>query len=647
MRRIRLLRALIPIALLGLVVAIVVAVRGRPQRGFFPAEPSTDLSSRMEGFRFSDLVQGRRRLMVQAKVGRVDDQGAFEVEEVQRVEVDREDQTPLILTAARGGGSGPQGKRTVRLEGGVTIQDDDSNLGLEIPAVEINQVAGWVRSVGDVKLKSADWEGTAGAVEYSLVGLGTRISDVALDGPDGGKLVAKTATIPAGSKVLNLEGTVEASQNGMALHANHVVVIRGPDGRLESVTATPAVTGTAPGIAGGAAGFAAQEAKATWDADGRVVGVVLAGSARVQHTRGSIVAGRIDASALEVPGSTSIHAVEEVTVNGTMAKGVGRLSCDALHAVIDAKGIVRDGSASGRVRFEGEDAAGEAAEARFTSLDPEGSVTLIASAERRARLASGKIRIVADRIVTDTRGNKLTAEGKVESTLLPAPRAPGSRTSSMFTAKEAVHFVSASLESVNAGARLLFKGDVRGWQGERTLSGDEIEMIQEGEVLTARGHVSSRMPRASNRAATEADYVQVGAERLDYRGVLRTAEYVGSVRVRQAEGWLETPRLTASLVEGGPGLREIRASEGVKFEYRAAGEKGIPTTATGNGDRAIYDSITRVLRVFGDQGPATVRSTGPNAGTTVGRVLRYEMETGALEVESGERDRATIRTLKN
>jgi hypothetical protein len=28
-------------------------------------------------------------------------------------------------------------------------------------------------------------------------------------------------------------------------------------------------------------------------------------------------------------------------------------------------------------------------------------------------------------------------------------------------------------------------------------------------------------------------------------------------------------------------------------------------------------------------------------------LLRYELETGALSVESGERDRATIRTEKN
>jgi hypothetical protein len=354
MRRIRLLQILIPIALVGLVVALVLAVRARPQRGVIPADASADLGSRMEGFRFSDLVQGRRRLLVQAKVGRVDEQGAFDVEQVERVEVDREDQSPLLLTAARGAGSGAQGKRTVRLEGGVTLRDNDANLGLEIPAVEIDQVVGTVRSLGPVKLSGQDWKGTAAAVLYSLKGEGTQISDVALEGPDGGRLLAKTAMIPAGSKDLTLDGAVEASQTGMALHAEHVVVVRGPDGRLESVTATPAVTGTASGVAGGAAGFAAQEARATWGPGGRVVGVVLAGSARIQHARGSIAAGRIDAKALEAAGATAIEAVDGVDVTGPTPKGAGHLVCEALRATLDGKGIVRDGVATGSVRFDGE-----------------------------------------------------------------------------------------------------------------------------------------------------------------------------------------------------------------------------------------------------------------------------------------------------
>jgi lipopolysaccharide export system protein LptA len=68
------------------------------------------------------------------------------------------------------------------------------------------------------------------------------------------------------------------------------------------------------------------------------------------------------------------------------------------------------------------------------------------------------------------------------------------------------------------------------------------------------------------------------------------------------------------------------------------------TTASGRGDRAIFEAAGRAIRVFGDQGAATIVATGEKAGSTTGRVLRYELETGALEVESGDRDRATIKT---
>ena len=647
MRPIRLLRILVPIVLLGFLVAIGYTLRSRPQQSASTPEPLSDQGSRMEGFRFTDLVGGRRRLLVQARVGRVDDLGAFEVEQVERFEVDREAEGPLLLTATRGAGSGAQGKRTVRLEGGVTLKDDDAGLGLEIPTVEIDQVTGVVRSLGAVVLKNEAWNGTASMVIFSLKGAPTQILDLVLDGPGGGHLTSHRASLVPGSKILTLTGEVEASQGGMLIRAENVVLVRRPGGRLESATATPAVTGTTSQLAGGPAGFAAREVRASWDESGTVSYVVLSGGARVEHARGTIAADTIEAKAAPASGGFDVVASTRVEASATTLKGPGRLSCDALHATIGADGTARDGTASGNVRFDGEGTAGEAAEARFASDVAGGTVTLRASENRRARLASGRTRVVADTIVGDLRGVKLTAEGRVESTMLPASGSQPAGVSAMFTTTEAVHFVSASLVSENAGARLVLRGDVRAWQGERTLSADEVEMIHEGEVLSAKGHVATRMPRDAAQAATEADYVQVGAEHLTYRGAAHTAAYDGGVRVRQAEGWLEAPRLIATLASGGPGLREVQALDGVRFEYRAPGEHGVPTTATGDGDRAVYDAAARVLRVFGDKGPATVRNTGANGGTTVGRVLRYDLDSGALEVESGERDRATIRTPKN
>ncbi|HZN55415.1 MAG TPA: LptA/OstA family protein [Candidatus Polarisedimenticolaceae bacterium] len=646
MRRVRLLRIVIPILLVAFLVAIGLAFRSRPGRGVVPADSSTELGARAEGFRFSDLVGGRRRLLVQARVGRVDDQGAFQIEDVERVEVDREERTPLVMTAQRGAGAGSQGERIMRLEGGVTLHDDDTGLSLTIPTVEVDQVVGVVRSLGTVRIESPGWKGTASAVIYSLKKDPTQILGVALEGQDGGHLSAHRVWAASGSPTWTLEGDVDASQSGMALRAPTVVLERGPDGRIVSATASPSVTGIASAVGGGKGEFEARLARATWDAAGKLDHAILSDGARIEHARGTVAAQTIEARTSQPAGGFQLEAAGHVVASGPTKKGHGQLMCDKLQARLDGDGELRDGLATGNVTFDGEGTSGEADQASVTGLGPDGTVTLRASPSQRARLASGRARIAAETIVSDARGSAMTATGRVESTLLPGPATRAGGAPPMFAANEAVHFVSASLESTSAGARLVFRGQVRGWQGDRTLAADEVEMIQDGEILNASGRVSTRSPRQEGRATGEGDFIQVAADRLAYKGAARTAVYEGGVRTRQAEGWLEAPRLAATLGATGRGLQEVQATGGVRFEFRSTGEKGTPTTATGEGDRAIYETDSRIVRLFGDRAPATVRNAGPDGGTTAGRVLRYHLDTGALEVESGERDRARIRTPK-
>ena len=646
MQRLRLLRILIPIFVLVFVLVIGFTLQSRPPRGGTAGSAAKPGAAQAEGFTFTDLLAGKRRLMVQARLGRVDTSGRFEVEEVQRVEVDRENQSPLVLTAARGAGAGPQGKRTMRLEGGVTIHDDDSGLDLQIPTVEVDQVTGVVRSLGDVTVTGKVWKGSASAVVYSLAGRPAEIIGLKVQGTPDAQLEAQRAILENKSRTVTLDGGVDARQGGMALRAPLVVLVRGAGGRIETATASSAVSGTMTGLATGEGSFTAREARAVWTPEGKVKSVSLSGGAHVHHARGEIVADRIDAEA-DPAGGFTVDAVGQVLLTGPVGKGVGRLTGAAVRARLDPAGVLTDGVATGNVAFQGEGTSGEAAQATFSTMDPSGTVTLRGAPERRARLANDRTRIVADTVTSDLRGTKLTAEGRVEATLLPAP--PGKRGSNppMFAADEAIHFVSTSLESGAGGGRIVFRGDVRGWQGDRTLSADEVEMVQEGEILNATGKVVTRMPRIAGRAASEADFIQVAAERLAYKGSAHAAEYSDHVRVRQAEGWLEAPRLVVALPEAGHGVKDVQAFDGVRFEYRSFGEGGVASTATGESDRAVYDAGERLLRLFGEKGPATVRSTGPRAGTTAGRVLRYHLDTGALEVESGERDRAVIKTPKS
>jgi lipopolysaccharide export system protein LptA len=646
-RRLKLLRVVLPLLLVAFVVALGLAIRSRPPRGVAPAGATQEEGARMEGFRFSDLVGDTRRLLVEARLGRIDEQGGFTLDDVRRVEVDRQGQTPLVLSAARGKGSGAQGKRVVRLEGGVTIHDDDLGATLVIPTVEIDQPAGVVRSVGDVRVEGDRAKGTASAIVYSLRGEPAQIFTLALDGKDGSHVDAHHVTVEPGSKTAVFEGDVHARQGEIELAAERMVAVRNAAGRIESVEASPSVTGRAPDVAGGAGGFAAHEMRAAWGAGGRLSTLALAGDVRVEQTRGMLTADRVDVRAADA-GIYRLDASGSVVVSGALRDGNGRLACDALSGELHAHGEVENGTATGNVRFDGNGTAGEAARMEFSSLDATGKATLHAEEERRARLANGRTRIAADTIVSDLRGIHLTADGHVESTLLPAQGGPSAvPTPPMFVPGAAVHFVSGSLESFDAGKRLDFRGDVRGWQGDRALTADSVEMQQDGELLVAHGHVTTRMPRASGNAASDADYLQITAERLTYRGTAHTAEYDGTVRVRQSEGWLEAPHLTAILRERGGGLLEAKADGGVRFEYRAPGAQGIPTTVTGEGDRLTYETDARLVRIFGDKAPATVRGTGANQGTTVGRVLRYQLDTGGLEVESGERDRATIKTPKS
>jgi lipopolysaccharide transport protein LptA len=647
-RRLRLLRVVLALLLVGLVVAIGVAVRSRPARRVEKASETIETGARAEGFRFSDIVGDHRRLLVSARLGHMDDQGAFTVEDVERVEVEREGGKPFALAAARGAGSGAQGKRVVRLEGGVTFEDPDLGAKIAIPTVEIDQVAGVVRSVGDVRIEGDRVKGSASAIVYSLRGEPTQVFSLALDGVPGEHVDARHAVITSGTRLVTLEGDVHARQGGTEVAAERFVLTRGESGKLESADGSPSVMGHAPSLAGGSGSFAARELHAAWDPAGRLTSLTLVGDARVEHARGILAADRVEATAVADGPGAAILAAGTVIVTGVLREGPGRLACDSLSGVIGEHGEVRDGVATGHVRFDGEGAAGEAARMTFSSLAASGTATLFADGESRARLANGRTRVAADTIVSDLKGIHLIAQGRVESTLLSDPSAKASGvTPPMFTPGDAVHFVSASLESFEGGQHLLFKGDVRGWQGDRMLSGEEVDMVQEGQKLVAHGHVATRMPREAGKAASDADYVQVVADRLTYKGAAHTAEYEGAVRVRQAEGWLEAPHLVARLGETGGGVQEVTADGGVRFEYRAPGAQGIPTTATGEGDRATYDTAARVVRLFGDARPATVRGSGPNPGTTVGRVLRYQLDTGGLEVESGERERATIKTPKS
>ena len=645
MRRMRWLRILLPVLFLGFLVVIGFAVQKRPPRRIVTSPASGEEGgARMEGFRFSDLVGGRRRLLVEAGVGRIDEDGSFSVEDVRRAEIDREGKPPLILAAPKGYGAGKEGQRVMRLEGGVTLRDDAAGLTIAIPTVEVDQITGVVRSLGEARLTGGTWTGTASSIIHSLKGEPDQIMTLVLDDAVGGHLEAQKATVDEAAGRLVLEGAVAARQQGFEVESERIVLERdATSGRLKRAEAGPGVRGRATRSDQAAGRFEGRTAVAVWGGDGQPESLVLEGAARVEQTQGSLSADRAEVRS-RPGGARAVAATGSVVVTGALKRGPGQLNCDALSGTLTAAGDVKDGVATGNVRFSGEGTTGEAAEARFSALGPEGSIVLQSGPAKRARAANGRTRVAADTITSDLKGRRFEARGRVESTLLPDPTRKAA--TPMFASGDAVHFVSASLASDTGSGVLVFRGDVRGWQGDRSLSASSVEVHQEGETLDAEGGVTTRVPRESGASLREGDYVQVTSDKLAYRGAdQRNAAYDGHVRVRLLEGWLEAPHLEGAFAEsGGGGLKTATATGGVRFEFRSRTTSGGLTTASGKGDRAVFEATGRVLRLFGDQGAATIVATGEKPGSTAGRVLRYELDTGALEVESGDRDRAIIKT---
>jgi lipopolysaccharide transport protein LptA len=599
----------------------------------------TESSSRVEGFTFEEFRGERKVLSVAAGVGTFDEAGNFTVADVRRVEIHREEKPPLIARAERGAGSGPQGGRVVRLEGGVEVFDAEAGLRAALDSIEVDQGAGVARSLGEVILESGTLKGRADAVIYGLGERPTEIFVLTLRGADDSSLEAGRAVVESGERRLELTGAVRITSGGATLRSERVILHRDADGRPTRAEISLGLALDVDVENRDPLRATAEAGEVSWGADGEIASALLEGRADLRQGATEIEARRIGAVRLPSAG-WDLRAEGSVRARGMTRGGETVLEALRLEARTDAAGAIARADAGGTVRFRSDDALAESDKASFRPERLDFPIELEASEGGRARVASGRTRVAAGVIRTDADGTRLAAKERVEASLLPAT---GSSTREEgpgpFRADEAVHFVSKELETAEGGKTLSFRGEVRGWQGDRHLSADEVDIDDRDESLRARGSVLTRIPDPG-RKPDEPTFVQVSSATLDYDGRTGSAVYDGNVRVRQREGWLEADRLEIDLgEEPKKEIREIRAAGSVRFEYRAAdAEQGQPP-ARGAADRMRHDPIERVLRLMGDRAPAEIRRTGDAGGSTRGRVLRYDLDSGAVDVESSTAER--------
>ena len=646
MLRLRLFRILLPVLLV--VLGVLLWMSWQP-RGPVHAVPTERQEPRVEGITFKEWEGDSSTVAGEVALFQPGEGDTLHLEKIRNLEIEREDGGPLIVSALRADRKGVDGERMWHFEDRVVFREAEEGLTLALPTLDIDEEEGVARSSGDIRFEAPSGRGKATALLYGLRGQPGELTSPEFQEETGGWLKAERAILLDGIRDVELVGNVRTLRGEERLDADRLRVIRAESEKVKRAEAQGSVSGSWPTPDGPPVHVEAQRLDADWDDEGEVEHALLVGDALISRGTDSL-----SAATLEAIRGTDTHeagwrleAEGDVFVQGRMGVEHGLLRADTLHATVDQLMNLHTAEARGRVSFEGREARGEADMADFSVLDLPMPILLRGTERRKARLGHGRTRVAAFTIRTDPNGERMSAVGKVEATLMPeGAGVPGAASGNqLFLSESAIHFVSAEMDSEGAGARIEFRDSVRGWQGERNLAAEKIVVIQEGGRLEATENVTTRVPRERDgKPVSEADYIQIISDRLTYDDSQGYALYEGAVRVRLAEGWLESEKVEVELTSATREIKEIRASGQVRLEMHRTSEREMARPVSGTADRLVYVPAESSLRLFGDQTPAAVRRIGEGGGTTTGRVLRYLLDTGRLEVDSGDQGSGRIRT---
>jgi lipopolysaccharide transport protein LptA len=642
--RIRLFKVLLPVLLIAVVALLIWAIRPQTQPQVpLGEDESTEarvLGGEMKEYTFGPSGELIESLSMTAESGEACGEQCYKACGVDRFKLAREGTEPLEISADCTTVTGPDGQRKMKFTGPVKITDRALGLVIDLPYLDVDELAGVGRSAGAVLIKGANHSTRAERLTYGLAGQATELYRLECTDDSGGLLLAERGFLHDGLNDIELvQGVRYRREDDTSFRAETSRLVRYEDGRLKHLTASGSV------VAGfrnkeGLLEAAGDALEANWNDAGDATELIIDGRALLEQGPRLVSADRLEFHALDEPGSGwSIQAQGSVRLSGPVEDGTARLRAARVVAQLDADLNVIEAQAHGGVRFEGPKTQADAAEARLTRGDELLSglrIELLSDGDQRARLAQANTRVSADRIEIDSGANSLFASGRVESTLLP--QGDSGALQGLFSTGVAVHFISSELLGDQQGQKLTFRGGVRGWQGEKNLSAQEIVVNQEQRTLLARGRVTTRFPRKREGAAAGAEeFIQITAGELDYNESEYRGIYREDVRVVLAEGWIESDKLTVMQNRVASGFERLLAEGDVRLEFLGGpDDSGKPVArTTGHGDRLDYLPVEEVLWLYGDEQRAEIQRGGDQAGLSRGKVLTYRLDDGTLSVEGG------------
>ena len=636
MLRIRIFRILLPLAFVAVLIGLVYTVDWKPAANR-TLPPEGDIQNKADEVRvkiFGD--DGELSKTLDAVAGSFNDCGenCMEAQDIRSFEIARRGAESLVVVqAASSRVIGPEGDRDMDFEGPVRLYDPDLEIEIEMPALGVDEAPGLAISKGSVHIEHDDRITIAERLQYGLNGQPTQLDRLEMRDQEDGQLSARRALLHDGVDDIEFQlGMRFKRREDERFSAESARVLR-ESGITRELRASGHVSAMQRLADGGILEIGGDALDVDWDASGRISTVDMRGNALVEHRQQRLASDRWrmerQAGGWAMQADGSVQVAMPTPPDGK----TGQMSGEQMTARLSDGFELLHAEIAGTVEFVGDGMRAEAGRATIGSGGASGedrSVQLWSDAGRRARFAQGPTRVAADEIATDTQGNHLDASGRVEATLLETR---DGATDGLFRTDQAIHFISQRLQGHEGGQKLRFTGDVRGWQGDQNLAAKEVTLDQPAGRIEALGEVSTRLPRERGGATARIDdFIQVTSERLLYLQQERTATFEEAVRTVLAEGWIESGTLIVHQAESGSDeeLQRLEAAGDVKLEF-IDGE----TRSTGRADRLVYIPAEQTIWLYGDDRPAEVRREGDSNGTSRGRVLRYRLDDGSLQVESG------------
>lgn len=241
----------------------------------------------------------------------------------------------------------------------------------------------------------------------------------------------------------------------------------------------------------------------------------------------------------------------------------------------------------------------------------------------QATIVSDGHTLKAKQIEFSPRGQTAKATGSVIAQL--AAKGKGSVSAdatTLFPSGNKPVFVNSDelfLRQVNRTAH--FTGNVKAWQDTNTILSNELQVLGQGEGVTARGNVRAMLYNSAEPGRRTP--VQTTSEQLIAKKIERRIDLLGKVTIVDEGRRLESEKASFFFSEAQK-IQRIEAETNVRVNE-------IPTARKGQGDKAIYHVDKKMIYMYGS--PA--KMTDPT-GTLTGQQMLFDLNRNKVQVLSPE-----------